>query len=309
MRGGNDDSEDELQNIFNNPKALRKEVQRRHTSPTETDEEKNKREGEEQERKRKLFSMPNGQIRLREDYAMDIADEMDDHEEKIKEAAKEGKRLSPLIPIPEPNSQKSNWGGMKRKSKRKRSMKKNKKSKKQKGKRRTNKKRGNKKRKTKRSKKGGRLPPEIPPLQPLMQRRTPRTPADENNIREKMEIINNILNLAVATNDNDRNIRLQEILRQVAPGEFGTGLVVLNAQHFLSQSGAGDFRLLGMIYHAYNTPRHLRMLLPDPNSDFTGGKSLKKIKTKSKKGGNRKLRKTKHRNNKKRKTRKSNKKR
>ena len=128
-----------------------------------------------------------------------------------------------------------------------------------------------------------------------MQRRTPRTPADENNIQEKMVIINNILNLAVATNDNDRNIRLQEILRQVAPGEFGSGMVVLNAQYFLNLSG--DFLLLGMIYDAYNIPQHRRMELPDHNSDFTGGKSLKKIKTKSnktKKGGRklRKLRKT-----------------
>ena len=94
-----------------------------------------------------------------------------------------------------------------------------------------------------------------------------------------METINSILVRDVATNDHDRIIRLQEILHEVAPGEYGAGMVVLNAQYYLNRPG-GDFQLLRMIYDAYQTPGHLRIPLPDPNSDFTGGKSLKKIKTK-----------------------------
>lgn len=146
--------------------------------------------------------------------------------------------------------------------------------------------------KNNKTKKGGRLPPEIPSSPTPTQR---RTPAHVTNFQTRLEIINDILNDA----NNDRNIRLQGILHQVAPGEFGMGMVVLNAQYYLNLSG--DFRLLRMIYDAYNIPQDGRMELPDENGNFTGGKSLKKIKTKSnktKKGG-RKLRKSKTKKNKK----------
>jgi len=135
--------------IWNDDVALSKALKERHqkysqgTSSPTTEEE-------EQKKKRDIFNThPNAQKQLRKEFPDEIKAELKEHEEKIRQAAQKGKKISSLVEIPPPNR-----GGMKRKTKRKRSMKKNKKSKKQKGKRRTNKKRGNKKRKTRKIKGG-----------------------------------------------------------------------------------------------------------------------------------------------------------
>lgn len=155
MKGGNDEyDDDELQNIFKDPRKLARETMRRHrdrnTPTNETRDFQDEIEKQERQRKRDIFNTSqNPQKQLRKEFPLAIQAELEEHEKKRRQAAELGERVpSPLIPIPAPNP----IGGMKRKTKRKRSMKKNKKSKKQKVKRRTNKKRSNKKRKTRRRK-------------------------------------------------------------------------------------------------------------------------------------------------------------
>lgn len=156
MKGGNDEYDDELQDIFKDPRKLARETIRRHrdrNTPTkEVRDLQDEIEEQERQRKRDIFNYSrNPQKQLRKEFPDEIKAELKEHDQKRRLAAELGERVpSTLIPIPEPNPR----GGMKRKTKRKRSMKKNKKSKKQKGKRRTNKKRSNKKRKTRKIKGG-----------------------------------------------------------------------------------------------------------------------------------------------------------
>tara|TARA_E500000331_G_scaffold298631_1_gene298558 strand:+ start:982 stop:1407 length:426 start_codon:yes stop_codon:yes gene_type:complete len=127
-------SDDEVSRLYEDVEELKKVQEKRHRNRSPPDEKAIRKE------QRKIFNTsPNPPKELSEKFAESIREEENDHDLKRKKAAKKGIIVSGLIPIPEPNSKKSNWGGMKRKTKRKSSMKKNKKSKKQKVKRKSRK--------------------------------------------------------------------------------------------------------------------------------------------------------------------------